>query len=79
MKTIMTLQVRELKTDWDLLTIGRIERAPRSRTMILKGIDGKLIEKSASIETVAAAGRRYAIEQGYADAAYADAALGDPC
>lgn len=67
MKTIMTLQVRELKTDWDLLT------------MILKGIDGKLIEKSASIETVAAAGRRYAIEQGYADAAYADAALRDPC
>lgn len=71
MNTIMTLQVRELKTGWNALTIGKVERAPRSRTMILKGIDGKQICKSASIETVAAAGRRYASEQGYTDAAYA--------
>lgn len=71
MNTIMTLQVRDLKTDWNHLTIGRVERAPRSRTMILKGIDGKMIAKSANIETVAAAGRRYASEQGYTDAAYA--------
>ena len=71
MKTIMTLQVRELKTGWNELTIGKVERAPRSRTMILKGIDGKLIAKSTSIETVAAAGRRYAKEQGFFDAAYA--------
>lgn len=35
-----TLQVRELKTDWEGFAIGRVERAARSRTMILKGIDG---------------------------------------
>ena len=65
----MTLQVRELKTDCDVLTIGRIERAARSHTMILRGIDGKLIVESDNIDVVSAAGRRYASEQGYA---YAD-------
>lgn len=75
MNTIMTLQVRELSTGWNLLTIGRVERAPRRRTMILKDLQGKEICKSASIETVAAAGRRYAQEQGYPDAAYATAAV----
>ena len=71
MKTLMTLQVRELSTDWDVLTIGRIERAARSRTLILKGIDGKLITKSTSIDVISAAGRLYASEQGYEYAAYA--------
>ena len=71
MNTIMTLQVRELKTDWDVLTIGRVEHAARCHTMILRGIDGKLIVESASIDVISAAGRLYASEQGYAYADYA--------
>ena len=67
--TIMTLQVRELATDWDVLTIGRVEHAAHGHTMILRGIDGKFIVESDSIDVISAAGRLYASEQGYA---YAD-------
>ena len=42
-----------------------------SQTMILKGIDGKLIAKSTSIDVISAAGLLYAEEQGYAYADYA--------
>lgn len=69
MNTVMTLQVRELKTGWNPLTIGRVERI--KNTLYLKDTSGRLICKSANIETVAAAGRRYAKEQGFFDAAYA--------
>ena len=66
MNTTMTLQVMSLRTDWDVLTIGRVERDPRSQTMMLKGIDGAVIVESSSMETVSAVGRQYAREQGYA-------------
>ena len=66
MNTTMTLQVMSLRTDWDVLTIGRVESAARSHTMILRGIDGKLIVESDNIDVVSAAGRQYAREQGYA-------------
>ena len=66
MNITLTLQVMSLSTDWDVLTIGRVERDPRSQTMMLKGIDGEVLVESSSMETVSAAGRRYAREQGYA-------------
>ena len=62
----MTLQVMGERTDWDVLTIGRIERDPHNKTMMLKGIDGAVIVESSSMEAVSDVGRRYAREQGYA-------------
>ena len=66
MNITMTLQVMSERTDWDVLTIGRIERDPHNQTMMLKGIDGAVIVESSSMETVSDIGRRYAREQGYA-------------
>ena len=74
MNTIITLQVMSLRTDWDVLTIGRVERDPRGQTMMLKGIDGKLIVESDNMEIVSAVCRQYASEQGYAPSAAAYAA-----
>ena len=62
----MTLQVMSERTDWDVFTIGRVERDPLSQTMMLKGIDGAVIVQSDNMETVSAVGRQYAREQGYA-------------
>ncbi len=62
----MTLQVMSERTDWDVFTIGRVERDPLSQTMMLKGIDGAVIVQSDNMETVSAVGRLYAREQGYA-------------
>ncbi len=69
MNTTMTLQVRELSTDWDVLTIGRVTKV--KRTFALKDLAGQTLFESSSLDKVAAFGRRYASEQGYTDAAYA--------
>ena len=63
--TIMTMRVRDVQTGWDVVTIGRIERAAHSSTMILKGLDGEVIWQSTNIDALSAAGRLYANEQGY--------------
>ncbi|RPD90495.1 hypothetical protein EGK75_01215 [Neisseria weixii] len=72
MKPFMTLQVRDLKTDWNNLTIGTVEKEKRNYT--LKDVTGNLIWKASSIEKIAEAGRRFAETQGYFDGAFAEAA-----
>ena len=69
MKTIMTLQVRELSTGWDVLTIGRVIQVNRS--FALKNLAGQTIFKASRLDKVTAVARRFAIEQGYFDGAFA--------
>lgn len=65
----MTLQVRELSTDWTVLTIGRVTQEKRS--FALKNLAGQTLFKASRLDKVAAVARRFAIEQGYFDGAFA--------
>lgn len=71
MKTILTLQVRDLKTDWNHLTIGRVQK--QNKTYILTNATSETIWKANSIEKIASAGRHFAETQGYTDGAFAQA------
>ena len=71
MNTILTLQVREKQTGWNLLTIGRVTREKRS--FALKNLAGQTIFKSSSFEKVTDTARRFANQQGYFDGAFAQA------
>lgn len=62
----LTAQVRTDKLD--LATVAVIEKI--KRTFFLKDLQGNLICKSASIETIADAGRKFGRELGYDDVAY---------
>ena len=61
--TEMTVTVRELSTDWQPMSVGRVVKEKRS--WILLDLKGKQIAKSTSLEKVAAAGRRWAFENGF--------------
>lgn len=63
MNAYLNLEVRELATGWKPATIAKVEKL--KKTYFLKDLAGNVLAKSTSLDTVAAAGRRYAEAQGY--------------
>lgn len=68
MNTVMTMQVRELATDWNIYTIARIEKSGRKYT--LKDVNGALVAEANSIDGIATVGHKMAQARGYFDAAF---------
>lgn len=63
MKTELIAQVRELATGWDEASIGRIVKNKRSYSLL--DLAGREIARSRTIDSIAAAGRIWAQQQGW--------------